>query len=190
MIKHAKLPLAFDVAPLRADLARVEAELWTAHFNTRTYVGDWSGVALRSSRGRVDELYPVPGAPAGFQDTPLLAACPAIQAAIARFACPIEGVRLLRLAPGARILEHRDYGLRVEEGLFRAHVPIVTNPDVAFHLAGERLVLEAGSCWYLDFDLPHAVTNAGTEARIHLVIDGVADDWVRALLARAEVASA
>jgi hypothetical protein len=183
MIAYARLPFVFDPAALLADLARIEGEAWSPHFNTRYYTGDWSGLSLRSVGGAERQLFSDPSRPDEFADTPRLAACPAVQAVLAAFACPLEGVRLLRLRAGSSIREHRDYGLCLEKGEFRVHVPIVTNPDVAFTLAGERLTLLPGECWYLNFDLPHAVANAGTEDRVHLVIDGRVNPWVERLVA-------
>jgi hypothetical protein len=99
-------------------------------------------------------------------------------------ACPIRSVRLLRLAPGAVIREHRDAGLRYEQGEARLHIPIATNAAVEFVLDGDRHVMEAGECWYVNVDLPHRVNNRGTTERIHLVIDCVVDDWLRDHFAR------
>jgi hypothetical protein len=185
MIRYAKLPFTFDPVALQADLGRIEAEAWAPHFNTRYYTGDWSGISLRSVGGVERQLFSDPSRPDEFADTPRLMACPAIQAVMAAFACPLEGVRLLRLRAGSRIREHRDYGLCLEKGEFRVHVPVVTNPLVDFTLGGERLTLRAGECWYLNFDLPHAVANAGTVDRVHLVLDGRVNPWIEHLIALA-----
>ena len=55
----------------------------------------------------------------------------------------------MRLTPGSRIKEHTDHDLRVENGAARIHVPVVTNDDVEFYLNGSRVVMTAGSAWYL-----------------------------------------
>jgi hypothetical protein len=50
-------------------------------------------------------------------------------------------------------------------------------------LGGQRVVMNEGECWYNDFNLPHSVANHGTTDRVHLVIDCVLNDWLRALFA-------
>jgi hypothetical protein len=69
-----------------------------------------------------------------------------------------------------------------EGGDVRLHIPVVTNPSVEFYLAGRRVPMQAGECWYLDLSLPHRVQNLGASERVHLVIDCVLNDWLRALI--------
>ena len=101
---------------------------------------------------------------------------------LTHFHSPLRAVRLLRLEAGARIREHRDHMLGLADGEARLHIPVATNPDVDFVVAGRRLVLNVGETWYIDFSLPHRVANRGTTARVHLVIDCAANDWLRGLL--------
>ena len=93
------------------------------------------------------------------------------------FQFEIITARLLCLEVGAEIKPHRDHCLGYEDGEFRLHIPIVTNPDVEFLLAGERIIMDEGSCWYINANEVHSVANRGTENRIHLVIDGIRNDW-------------
>jgi hypothetical protein len=58
-------------------------------------------------------------------------------------------------------------------------VPILTNELVAFYIDGERAVMEPGSCWYMNFNLPHRISNAGTTDRVHLVMDLKVNDNLR-----------
>ncbi len=176
------LPLQFDVRLLIDDLATCEAEQWTAHFNQNDYAGEWNGIALRSASGSTTDIITV--APHGFADTPLLALCPYFRTILDGFAFQIETVRLLALSPGSVIKEHRDMGLGYEHGRFRLHIPITTDPDVAFVVDGSRLQMEAGQCWYANFSLPHSVHHHGTSRRIHLVIDGLRNDWTDQLFER------
>ena len=60
----------------------------------------------------------------------------------------------------------------------RLHIPVVTNDQVEFMLNRTRVVLEAGSCWYLRLSDPHSVANRGTEDRVHLVVDALVNDWI------------
>ena len=188
MPASARLPWPFDARLLQADVAALAPEDWVPHFNTGYYEGDWSGAALRSVGGQVGRLYPDPTATTDFADTPLLARCPGARAALEQFHCPLLAVRYLRLGPGGRIREHRDLNLGYEDGEVRIHVPATTDPAVEFLLDGRRVEMGEGEAWYLDLNLPHAVVNASSTPRIHLVIDCVVDDWLAAIMTEAVAA--
>jgi mannose-6-phosphate isomerase-like protein (cupin superfamily) len=175
------LPLRFDADGLAADARGLPEDAWERHFNADYYEGDWSGVALRSTANRV-ALYPDPNDPGGFCDTPLLAACPHVRDVLATFRCLLNSVRFLRLGPGARVREHRDYGLEFSNGEARMHVPVVTGPGVEFVLAGTQVPMRAGECWYVDVNRPHSVANPGASPRVHLVVDCVVNDWLREVM--------
>lgn len=179
-MKFFRLPLSFDAAALARDAAALPPEAWTAHFNTGYHDGGWSGVALRAPGGDANRLYPDPQGLEPYVDTPLRAACPALDAALREFGSGLRSARLLRLAPGGCIREHRDYGLSFENGEARLHVPVSTEAGVEFYLDGELVPMEPGECWYLNLDLPHRVQNLGAHDRVHLVLDCVVDDWLRA----------
>jgi len=102
-------------------------------------------------------IYSDPAATA-FEDAPVLAACPYFRAVLATLACPLQAVRLMRLTAGSVIKEHTDHGLCFEQGSVRIHIPI-TNDGVVFELNRCRVILEAGSCWYLRLSDPHSVAN-------------------------------
>lgn len=174
------MPFGFDAAALERDVKNLSEDSWERHFNTDYYSGDWSGVALRSSGGRVS-LYAQPEDSSEFADTPLLAACPNLWAALRVFACPLNSVRLLRLGPGANVREHRDYGLDWESGEARFHVPIVSE-CAEFVLDDRPITMRPGECWYVDVDRPHSVANSGKSARVHLVIDCVVNDWLKGMM--------
>jgi hypothetical protein len=190
MLPSYRLPISFDPAPLQRDLAALDAGAWVPHFNKPYYQGDWSGAPLRSVGGRAGWLYPDPAAQTPYADTELLARCPAFGEVLAALPFEHQAVRLLRLAPGSRIREHTDYNQSYEDGEIRLHIPIRTNPDVDFFLAGERVVMREGECWYMNFNLPHRVENRGASERVHLVVDGFVNDWVRAIFAPALEAAA
>lgn len=176
---RCKLPLSFDVQRLKADLDNILPGDWLPHFNDRYYEGDWSGVALRSVGGVATTLYPDPAAKEPFADTPILARCPNVRQALQEFKCQLNSVRFLRLGPGSRIREHRDYRLGFEDGEVGIHIPIVTNPQVEFFLNHEKLEMKEGECWYLNLNLPHSVENHGATGRIHLVLHCVVTPWLR-----------
>jgi hypothetical protein len=180
-----RLPFRFDAERLQRELERVPPSAWVPHFHPHQYEGGWSGVPLRSVSGAEGRLQPGSPTRERHEDTPLLEHLPAFREVLAAFGCPVGAARLLRLAAGARILEHTDYNLGFDDGEVRLHVPVTTHPDVAFFLAGERVVLQPGECWYLDFNLPHRVDNPGATDRVHLVVDCQVDGWLRAVFAQA-----
>ncbi len=177
-----QFPFRFDPIRLKADLERISPDEWVPHFNTNIYEGEWSGVALRSIAGHALQLYPDPTATGSFTDTALLARCPSYQEVLATFRCPLTSVRLLRLKARSSIREHRDYKLGWEDGEMRIHIPIVTNPAVAFFVNGERVPMQEGETWYVNVNLPHRVDNESDTDRIHLVVDCVVNDWLTSLL--------
>ena len=181
--KAARLPLRFDPAGLQSDLATLGGGQWVAHFNTQFFDGDWSGVALRAAEGSVTPMYG-DSTHGDFANTDLLCQCGHLRAVVEALQCPLRSVRVLTLAAGSNIREHRDYDLGYETGEVRIHVPVITNPDVEFILDSRRIVMNEGECWYLDLNLPHRVQNRGTTDRVHLVVDCQLNDWLRGLIAR------
>jgi Aspartyl/Asparaginyl beta-hydroxylase len=186
MLSCVRLPLQFDPVALEADVAALPDEDWVPHFNTSYYEGDWSGAALRSVGGAARQIYPDPNPQGSYDDTDILARCPAIGEAVGSFECQKLSVRLLRLGPGASVREHTDYNLGYDDGEVRFHVPVTTNPDAVFELEGRPIPMRPGETWYLDFNLRHRVANHGAEPRIHLVIDCVVNEWVSRQLAAGE----
>jgi len=181
----ARLPLDFEAARLLREVQAMREERWVAHFNDGCHDGGWRGVALRAPDGDAANLYPRREDAATIRETDVLAGCPDIAAALARIACPLRSVRLLRLAAGGVIREHRDDDLRFEDGEARLHIPLATNPGVEFYVDDRRVVMEPGECWYLDLSRPHRVQNHGETERIHLVIDCRVNAWLLAMIAAA-----
>jgi quercetin dioxygenase-like cupin family protein len=178
-----RLPLAFDPALLARDLRRLASVAWIDHFVSQNYDGNWSVIPLRGKAGAthpVMMIYSDPTAVA-FEDAPLLRECPYFRTVLESFECPLRAVRLMRLTPGSRIKEHTDLDLSIEEGTARIHIPVVTNPGVEFYLNGARVLMKAGSAWYLRLSDPHSVHNKGDCDRVHMVLDAVANDWMRAM---------
>lgn len=175
-----RFPFRFDVDRLHGDLAQVLPQEWSAHYNERDYGGTWRGVALRSHSGSGGDLHAM-AADGDFADTALLARCPYFREVLSVFRCPLKSVRLLSLAPQSFIREHSDHALGYEDGEIRIHVPLQTNSDVEFYVAGERLLLEEGVSYFVNVNLPHRVNNRGAADRVHLVIDAEVNEWVHAL---------
>lgn len=182
-----KLPLTFDPALLKADLEQILETDWTRHFNREYYEGAWRGVALRASSGRANQLHTLAQETADAIDTPVLTRCPYFQHVLATFDCSIHTARILSLAPGSKILEHADDFLGGENGILRIHIPIMTDERVEFFVGGERLTMNEGEAWCIDFSLPHRVTNGSDNDRVHLVIDCRVNEWLKTLLPQAAV---
>lgn len=178
MITSFQLPLTFDPQLLKADLVGIAPTEWVSHFNQEYFDGEWSGIALRSIGGNPKQIYPDPHAEGTVANTPMLERCPNIRRVLESFGCPVKSARLLKLSPGSCIREHRDYELGFAEGEIRLHIPVATEANVAFFLAGKPVKMNEGECWYLDFSLPHRVEHRGVADRIHLVIDCVVNDWL------------
>ncbi len=176
-----KLPFQFDVALLRKDLDQISQDLWLDHFNKQDYQGAWSVVALRSVGGHEKIIYSVPASPDHYKDTPILSGCSYFQYVMQTIACGKQAVRLMNLFAGSQIKNHTDEGLSFEEGTVRIHIPITTNPDVEFYLNNNRIIMNPGECWYLDFTKPHRIDNKGTCDRTHLVLDCPVDNWLKNL---------
>lgn len=179
-----KLPFAFDPERLRADLAAVDRD-WIDHLVKQNYEGDWSVLPLRHTAGATHPVMMIYSDPTAteFVDGPLLEQTPYIREVLAAFECPLTVVRLMRLTPGSVIKPHYDHDLAAEHGAARLHIPITTNPDVAFLLNDEPVVMAPGEAWYLRLVDTHSVINRGTTDRVHLVIDAIVDDWLADLLA-------
>jgi len=83
---------------------------------------------------------------------------------------PAQKVVLSRLAAGAVIPEHVDTN---ESSLLarKVHIPLVTHPQVKFHVDGVTAHLEVGSAYELNNDLPHWVENRSGIERVHLIVE-------------------
>jgi hypothetical protein len=187
MIKYAKLPLLFDAARMQQEVENLTHYSWKLHYNTKHYDGEWSALPLRSADGSLQNIIAHDSGAASFADTELMQFCPYIQWVTQQFKCPLLAIRLLKLKAGAVIHPHSDYGLYLEDGEIRLHIPIVTNELVAFFLEDERIYLRAGECWYMNLVLMHHINNKSEEDRIHLVMDMVVNDWVKELFNHPEI---
>lgn len=183
MLANARFPFHFSEDRLLEDYKICEAFAFSEHYNNADYEGSWKLIALRSMDGATDNVraFSLTGE---FFDTPLLEKCTYFKEIIETFECDKEAIRLLNLRSGSRIHEHTDLDLGYEDGLFRVHVPITTNDDVRFYINKELVTMEVGSCWYGNFNLPHAVENNGMSDRVHLVMDCKRNAWSDALFGK------
>lgn len=188
MIKYIQLPFSFDTALLQRDTLQIGETYWKLHFQVKHYSGEWSAIPLRSIGGTIDNGFISPEETDCYEDTTLLLSSPYLQDVLNYFQCPLLSVRLLKLAAGAKVHEHKDRDLCFEEGLVRFHIPVFTNPEVDFFLDGEKMMLTEGSCWYMNFNLPHSLHNKSNQDRIHLVVDARVNEWVQQLFNHTEEA--
>lgn len=184
-----RLPFLFDFERLHADLSAVESEGWIDHFVTRNYEGRWTVLPLRAPAG-TEDAHPIlqitsnPGV-VDFVDTPLLRSCPYYRDVLGTLDFPLGAVRLMRLDPGAVIKTHVDADLSAELGWARLHIPVTTNPGVAFVVNDEPVMMREGECWYLRLSDPHSVRNEGDTPRVHIVIDAPVGPALEQVLLRA-----
>lgn len=177
---HLKLALAYDVQQLHQELKYCLSKQWPLHFNNFDYEGDWRSISLRSTSGKSDDIFAHSG-DISYVDTPLMAEVDYIRSIVDSWKCEKESVRLLALSPGSIIKPHKDRGCSYQDGSFRIHVPILTNPLVSFTIDGNELFLEEGSCWYMDFGKTHHIENRGETNRVHLIMDCIRNEWTDAL---------
>lgn len=181
--RYLQLPFSFDVERLQRDLVIASQSTWISHFNTSAYENDWSCIPLRSVGGSVSHIIPIDGHQ--FEDTPILQQCHYFQEVLAQFACEIASVRLMALAPGGEIKEHRDAGTSLEDGITRLHIPIQSDPQVLFRIDGEFVHFSVGHTWYLNASCLHGVRNSSTQNRIHLMLDCITNSWLEQLFLEA-----
>lgn len=165
-----RLPVRFDAARLREEIAAFSADRWTR--DPRATPGN-SALRLISVDGaendEVDGL---------MQPTKALAAMPYARQVLESFGVVWSRSRLMRLAPGARVTEHADINYHWHYRV-RLHIPVVTQPEVSFHCGGEVAHMAAGEAWIFDNWRLHRVENPTDQERIHLVADttGSAAFW-------------
>ncbi|QIL72979.1 aspartyl/asparaginyl beta-hydroxylase domain-containing protein [Diaphorobacter sp. HDW4B] len=174
--RSMRLPWRFDAAAALDEARQLPADLWRTHFNQGRHDGGWQALALTVAPNAPIDVMPMDAAPQSYVAADALGQCPAIQSILRTMALPFQSVRLMRLLPGSEIMEHTDAGVCAANGEARLHIPLQTDEQVFFHIAGERLPMRAGECWYTDVSLPHRVRNRSEQARIHLVMDALVDE--------------
>ncbi len=170
-----KLPFDFDVDLLKKDLEYCQKQLWVDHYNKGDYEGNWEIIALRSHSGDEKNIIPVDAD--RYHDTELLSHCHYFKEVIDSLLFEKQSIRLMSLFPESIIKNHTDAGLEYDEGFFRLHIPILTEKEVIFYFDEKPVHMAMGECWYGNFNVIHRVEHKGTLPRIHLVIDGLRNEW-------------
>ena len=179
-------PFKFDVERMRADLARLNDAELLSHYDVGLSEG-WRAALLVSKGGQMsgpESQRPAWITESGteFQRTPLLHDLPYFREILDAMHCPQGRIRILKLAPGGGIGLHRDVGAEIGCFAFdqvRLHVPIITNDRVTFFVGGEKIKMQPGRLYYVNFSKNHYVKNEGDSARYHLVMDLRVNDWLR-----------
>ena len=186
-ILFAPIPCLIQLAALQAEVesllhGSLPNSIWVDHVNKNDYQGGWDVLPLRCQRQHL-HAHPILQGFAiaegdDWENLPVLEQCPQIQHLLNQLQCPIKAARLMRLKAGAEIKPHRDHELSIEFGEARLHMPIHTSAAVSFLVDNNIIPMDAGELWYFNADHVHEVYNRGSEDRINLVIDCVANDWL------------
>ena len=174
-----RLPRTYDVDLLLRDF-RALSDVPTSPQPGPYHKGEWTGIALYSMGGK-DSVFPSSPGMDRYQETEQLRRAPYFKQILDELECPKEVVRILFLPPGGHIKDHFDFHTSFQFGLLRLHIPIVTHPDVAFIIDGQRMNWKAGELWYGDFSRVHSVKNDSQIVRIHMVIDVQINDFLLSL---------
>lgn len=167
---------------MQQELQLLAQQHWCSHVNKADYQGGWDVLALRclAKHQHAHAILQSFAIEQGEQwlDLPLLDQLPSLKKFLQQLPVSIKAVRLMRLHPGALIKPHRDHGLCMENGEARLHLPLQSNPELSFYVAEQRVPMQEGELWYINADQIHWVENKGANARINLVIDCEANDWL------------
>lgn len=159
-----QLPIRFCAETLAREVGSLPQSAWVPH--PQGFTGN-DAVPLVTVNGGLNDAFEGPMA-----STEHLRDCPYIMALMEELGGTWGRSRLMGLAPGARVPRHVDihYYWRTH---IRIHIPIITNPGVAFTCGGETVHMAPGESWIFDSFQLHEVHNAGTTKRVHLVLDTV-----------------
>lgn len=177
LVRSIKFPFVFNKEKLVVDTNKIIKREWVNHYNSNDYSGKWTSIALMSKDGKSNNINAFLSNTEKLIPTDILDTCYYFKDILDELLFEKTAVRLLNLGPGAEIKPHTDHCLGYEDSEFRLHIPIITNPDVEFILDGQRLIMNEGECWYFNANFTHSVKNSGNKDRIHLVIDGIRNEW-------------
>tara|TARA_Y100000748_G_scaffold304184_1_gene312480 strand:- start:6117 stop:6809 length:693 start_codon:yes stop_codon:yes gene_type:complete len=181
---------SYDVDRMVEDLNSL---LGSVRWMNKDKSGDWGSVTLKSISGGDQDFLKKTDLGIGegnqYRYTEAIRLCPYIKQILDAMPTDVYLVRLLRLAPRARVKFHTDKDVFEHRGdIIRCHIPIKTNPGVMFQL-GYPLAspapgfhiwdasvlherhLSAGRLWYTNVNTLHGVANNSDDERVHLVID-------------------
>lgn len=168
-----RLPIRFDADALEREVNALPPEAWVPH--PTGFVGN-EAVRLITVAGEPTDACEGPMGP-----TENLALMPYVQQLMAE----LDGVwtrsRLMGLGPGGEVPLHVDAHYHWRTHL-RIHIPVITDPKVLFTCGDRTVHMAAGECWLFDSFRQHRVENGWTKRRVHLVLDTVMTESLRALI--------
>lgn len=170
-----KLPFKIDSKLLLKDLKTAEKFTFIDHYVTSNFSRDYKLLPLRSINGSLTNGFATEIQT--YQNTGVLDKCNYFKEIIAGFQCNKKSIRLMCLPPNDSVNLHTDFECGYEDGLFRIHIPIITNDKVSFNINDEIIQMKTEEVWYINFNLPHSVKNEGNTKRVHLVIDCIRNSW-------------
>lgn len=174
---HFQLPFQFDAEALKKDLETCRNYQFLQNYVPQNYNGKNYILPLRSIDGALNYPSALPGQSHRFKDTEALEVCPYFQEILNEFKCDKEAARLMNLPAGKIVNTHTDHELGYEDGVFRVHIPIITNDNVVFTINGIDLRMQPGEVWYTNVNLPHGVVNKGETDRVNFVFDCIRNPW-------------
>ncbi len=175
-----RLPVRFDVARLREELAALPDSAWANHPNDIR--GNRSLRLISADGGENNDVDGV------MLPTPHLARSPYLRQVLSGFGVVWSRSRLLKLEPFARVPQHADINYHWFNRV-RLHIPIVTHLDVRFFCGDDAVHMAEGEAWIFDNWRLHRVENPVNADRIHLVADTAGSSSFWQLVARGESVS-
>lgn len=162
-----RLPASVVLDDLRREVVATEIP-WTQHYGQYQSGGWWTctliGQTSDPGDGCVtDTIHP--------QATDVIRRLPATDHLLRAMGLRYMIVRLAKLDPGGALWEHRDYQDLARASRHRIHIPLITNPHAYLVCDGGRFHMNVGSAWTFRPVSAHAACNAGTNPRVHLILD-------------------
>ncbi len=176
--RFLQLPVKYDAERLAAEIAAIGEDAWRPH--PEKFAGNDFLPLISSGGDPANEAFSGRMLP-----TPYLERCPYLIDVLASLGASLGRTRLMRLSGGAEVIPHVDINYYWRDRM-RVHVPVITQPTVSFHCAGQQVHMAAGECWIFDTWSRHRVINDAERSRVHLVVDTVGGEgfWSLAMGAR------
>jgi hypothetical protein len=175
----------FDIAELKAAVAALDEEAWNADGSRQKAFGAHASTQTIKLIADSDFRHTNPTRHAGYDVfAPMLAPVMAhisqfyLQTLRQRRVAEQHGsgyfirIILTRLPAGAEIKPHIDEGESLKR-CHRIHLPIISNPGSQFCVGQLKFHMPEGEVWEINNRRTHSVRNAGTDGRVHLILDYV-----------------
>lgn len=162
--EFVRLPYTFDIQRLQEEISIFTPQDWLPH--VQGFEGN-SAIPLISLKGEMNNDFNGP-----MEISHQLKRLPYTQQVLASFGEVFGRSRLMGLAPGCRVPEHRDVNYHWYKRV-RIHIPLITNPKVLFYCGDTHVHMAEGETWIFDSWKKHWVENNSDAFRVHLVIDTI-----------------